>query len=215
MKTLNFLTLLLIAGTIGFSSCKKDDDKPVEETSETTLKTGEISLSSTELYKDDWVYFSFATGAQVNGVDSTNFTTKTNWDIAFHSRLGRTNSGASSDTEAKGGVYYANSTDFDVIDKAIENTVLVDDSVSLITGIGNYGPTYKKVSGNEVFDGAFDVDYTQHPPVYTPTKKVYVVQTATGKYAKIQITSYYNAEGESGHITFKYAYQSDGSTNLK
>lgn len=215
MKTLKFLTLLLIAGTISFTSCKKDDDEPVVETPDSTIKTGDISLSSTQMYKDHWVYFSFTTLAEVAGIDSTNYTTKTNWDIAFHSRLGRTNSGASTSVDAKGGLAKAGTTNFDIVDKALGGYTLADDSVSIVTGIGNYGPTYKKVSGNTYFNDAFDVDHSQQPPVYTPTKEVYIVKTADGKYAKIQITSYFNDEGESGHITFKYAYQSDGSENLK
>ena len=215
MKTLKIFTLLLIAGTIGFTSCKKDDDEPTEETTTNeTLKTGEISLSSTELYKDDWVYFSFETGTEVSEIDSTNYTTKTNWDIAFHSHVGRTNSGAST-KEGKGGIYVVADTDFNNIDKADANNFAVDDSVNIVSGIGIYMPTFKKVSGNAVFADAFDVDDSVHPPLYTPTKKVFVIKTANGKYAKIQITSDHNAESESGHITFKYAYQTDGSTSLK
>ena len=39
---------------------------------------------------------------------------------------------------------------------------------------------------------------------------VYVVRTADGKYAKILIESFHNAEGKSGYINMKYSYQPDG-----
>jgi len=205
--------MLLLAAVVSFSSCKKDDDEPETNpvNSENTI-SGEITLSSTELYKDDWVYFSFDTQAEVQGLDSTNFNTQNTWDIAFHSRLGRTNGGNSG--IGNGAVYDAGTNDFNSV-KTVDTSAFVSDTtVNLITGVGNYGPTYKQVPGNTTFDSAFEVDYTQHPPSYTSNNRVYVVKTRDGKFAKIQIKSYYNDKGESGYITFKYEYKTDGSMNF-
>jgi len=41
-----------------------------------------------------------------------------------------------------------------------------------------------------------------------------VVKAADGKYAKMIVQNYYGTDG-SGFVTFTYAYQADGSTNLK
>ena len=214
MKRVTFFGLLLMAATVvSFSSCTKDGDKDDDNTGSKTIKTGEIVVSSTELYKDDWVYFSFETGAEVEGIDSVNFNGLLTWDIAFHSRLGRTNGGGSGKGVAA--IYDAGTSDFNSVITVDNSKFFSDTTVNLITGIGMFGPMYKAVPGNTVFDGAFEVDYSKHPPLYTCQNKVYVIKTVEGKYAKIQITGYFDEHGESGHINFKYAYQTDGSVNLK
>jgi len=215
MMKKSFLVLGFIAlgFSLVFSSCKKDDEKKKEENTNPTIKTGEITLSKTELYKDDWVYFSFESGAEVSGVDSNNYKDQPNWDIAFHSRLGRTNSGYSTNNGI-GGIYEAG-TDFAAVEVADNNAIITDSIVKLISGIDYVtGPIYKNVPGNITFDGAIDAD-NSHPPIYTVNDMVYVIKTANGKYAKIQIFDFSDDQGESGHIVFKYAYQTDGSLKLK
>jgi hypothetical protein len=212
MRKSIFLGLIISVGLINLSSCKKDETTtPTDDTS--NLKTGEVILSSAQMYKDDWVYFSFETGAEVDGIDSTNYNQSADWDIAFHSRLGRTNGGASGNN--KGAIYFSGSNDFNAVKDVNTDNFIQDSSVNLIVGIGNRGPIYKPVSGNVVFDNAFSVDYSKHPPLYTPLNNVYVIKTANGKYAKIQITGYFDDKGNSGHINFKYAYQPDGTTILE
>jgi hypothetical protein len=48
-----------------------------------------------------------------------------------------------------------------------------------------------------------------------PADYIYIVKTATGKYAKIWFKSYYSPENISGYVTFQYKYQPDGSKNLE
>jgi len=213
MTKFKLTTVLFLAAILSITACKKDEENNDDNTDSSTLKTGTVTLSKSEMYKDDWVYFSFASGKEVNGIDSTNFNSRTDWDIAFHSRLGRTNGGNSGVGNA--GVFDTEITDYSSIIHVDTNLLMSDTTVQLITGIGNMGPTYKTVAGNTTFDSAFDVDYTQHPPTYTATKNTFVLRTADGKYAKIQIQSYFDEYGKSGHITFKYAYQTNGSTDLK
>jgi len=71
--------------------------------------------------------------------------------------------------------------------------------------------------------------YTVNPELYTwfaielaaqgtqiaPTDFVYIVKTGTGKFAKVWFKSYYSATNVSGHITFQYKYQADGSKKLE
>ncbi len=212
MNKLKLSVVLFLATVLSISACKKDEETE-ENNDSSTLKTGTITLDKTEMYKDDWVYFSFEKEEEVSGIDSTNFNTRDDWDIAFHSRLGRCNGGNSG--IGKGGIFDTQITDYSSIIHVDTNLLVNDTTVQLITGIGNMGPTYKTVPGNTTFDSAFDVDFTQHPPTYTATKNTFVLRTAKGKYAKIQIQSYFDDYGVSGHITFKYSYQTDGSTNLK
>lgn len=50
--------------------------------------------------------------------------------------------------------------------------------------------------------------------VLTPKPHVWAVRTADGRYAKIQIISYYCPGAKPGCLTFRYVYQGDGSTRL-
>jgi hypothetical protein len=213
MNKLKLTAVLFLVAILSVTACKKDEENNDDNTDSSTLKSGTVTLDKTEMYKDDWVYFSFETLAEVEGIDSTNFNSRTDWDIAFHSRLGRTNGGNSG--VGKAGIFDTEITDYSSIIHVDTNLLTSDTTVLLITGIGNMGPTYKTVPGNTTFDSAFDVDFTQHPPSYTATKNTFVLRTAKGKYAKIQIQNYFDEHGESGHITFKYTYQTNGSTELK
>ncbi|HWA35366.1 MAG TPA: HmuY family protein, partial [Cyclobacteriaceae bacterium] len=64
--------------------------------------------------------------------------------------------------------------------------------------------------------------YNQSTNIVTPTAgKVLVFKTADGKYAKVEILSYYKgspnpptATSTDRYYTFRYVYQADGSTKL-
>lgn len=60
-------------------------------------------------------------------------------------------------------------------------------------------------------NGWLTMDYAQGAlaPTYTYNNWVYVVKTARGKYAKIQLTDYKNAKDKTGFITFKYQLSND------
>ena len=215
MKTLNFLTLLLIAGTIGFSSCKKDDDETTtNDTTETTLKTEEITLSRTTNYGEDWIYFSFETNSEVSGIDTNNYTTSTKWDIAFNRNNVRTNSGLSGIGE--GGVYDAGKVDFSSIIKANESGYMADSNIYIVAGFNpDHSPIMLETTGSATFIGCIDVEMGAQGPTYPTNDHIYVIKTANGKYAKVLIKGFYNENGDSGYINFKYSYQTNGSTTLE
>jgi hypothetical protein len=48
----------------------------------------------------------------------------------------------------------------------------------------------------------------------SPKPRVWAVRTADGRYAKVEIVSYYCPESRPGCITFRYVYQGDGSRNV-
>ncbi len=48
--------------------------------------------------------------------------------------------------------------------------------------------------------------------VLTPRPRVWAVRTADGRYAKLAILGYYCPGPEPGCLTFRYAYQGDGTT---
>jgi hypothetical protein len=44
---------------------------------------------------------------------------------------------------------------------------------------------------------------------------VYAVRTADGRYAKVELVNYYCAGVGAACVTFRYAYQGDGSRRLR
>ena len=58
----------------------------------------------------------------------------------------------------------------------------------------------------------YDYNYLSH--LLRTKGHVYGVRTSDGRYAKLQILSYYCAAVGTACVTFRYAYQGDGSRNL-
>ena len=50
--------------------------------------------------------------------------------------------------------------------------------------------------------------------VLTPKPHVWAVRTADGRYAKVELVGYYCPGPQPGCVTFRYAYQGDGSTRV-
>ena len=195
------VTLILTVIVLFFASCKKED--PIDETP--TDNTVKVSLTTKNNEKvDHWVYYSFDTKSEVSGIDSSNFQTKDNWDIAFHSRHVRLNGGTSGAGLAE--AFDAGVVDWKSITKAVDSGYTKDtfeDNI-LYAGNGPTGPIMVGTDLNLVFENAFDFDANTHPPTYLANMNVYVFRTRTGKYAKIMLTDYYNDMGESGYISFDY-----------
>lgn len=62
---------------------------------------------------------------------------------------------------------------------------------------------------NPAIDDWYDYGFTSH--LLTPGRRVYAVRTADGRYAVMQILSYYCSGARPGCLTFRYVYQGDGS----
>jgi hypothetical protein len=198
MKHLSKLVILLTFISL-ISSCEKDD--------EPSVNTEEVTLSRTTEYGEDWIYFSFSTGAEVSGVDDSNYQINTTWDIAFNRYNVRTNGGASGSGEAT--VFDAGELNFDAVTEAPETGYTPDSSIQIVESLATTPPTMMASNGNILFVGA--IEFSGPPPAYAPNNHIYIVKTANGKYAKIKITGFYNDLGDSGYLNFKYTYQSNGS----
>ncbi len=201
-----FATILFVFASF-FVSCSKDDPAPAQE--ETVQLTTKNNVSV-----DQWVYFSFEMNAEVKGIDSSNFQTSTEWDIAFHSRHVRLNGGASGSGQAA--AVDLNEVDWDSVTEAPDAGYVKDifvDSI-LFAGVGEDGPIMVGTFLNPAFETAFSVDLTTYPPTYLPSRHVYVIRTRAGRYVKIMLTDYYNDKGESGYITFRYRMAAEGSNKF-
>tara|TARA_R110002049_G_scaffold181169_1_gene348222 strand:- start:9776 stop:10390 length:615 start_codon:yes stop_codon:yes gene_type:complete len=196
MKTIKFFTLLTLF--ITFISCDKEDDTPslvaVESKAITNLKAEQTSDYTTNppTISGDYIKFSFETGAA---------TTTDNWDIAFRGSTILVNGGeatAEDQPERTGNaaVYITSGTlaSVEEVTTALLKTDSSVDGLAITTGSGN---------------GWYNYDQSTH--IITPIAgKVLVVKTNNGKYAKLEILSYYkdaDTSSDSQYYTFNYIYQ--------
>jgi len=204
---LSFIAAALISGV--FTSCEKDDDGPAAtETKTLILSTKDYTV---------WHYFSFSqdkvigTGSAdpANGDDAA-WKQRTDWDIAFHYKDIRTNSGKSG--IGQGGMLEASSSVFADVLEAPATGYTVDDSLYIRLSAA-MPPVYTSSTGSSVcLDWA---RYNHGERAWVFAEKVFIVKTADGKYAKIWLKSFLDDADVPGTITMDYAYQADGSTSLK
>jgi hypothetical protein len=63
------------------------------------------------------------------------------------------------------------------------------------------------------FEDWYDYSWTSH--LLTPAGRVWAVRTADGRYAKVEILSYYCPGAVAGCMTFRYVYQGSGSRSFE
>lgn len=169
-----------------------------------------------------WHFFSFDKGEIIGSCDAQDSITyeswcnRTDWDLAFHRQNIKSNSGLSG--IGKGGImeYPQNTFDFDAVIEAPEDGYHIDIADSVVYDMshmaeGIIGYAYTGV--NPVTKG-WAVLTDMMGGIWTYAQKIFVVRTATGKYAKIYLMNFKSDKGVSGIVTMKYVYQSDGTTNL-
>ncbi|MDP8238794.1 MAG: HmuY family protein [Candidatus Hatepunaea meridiana] len=175
-------------------------------TSSTGIITGDLTVDATSY--TDWVYFSFSQGAVIT-VEAP--MTSNAWDLGLLRNHFRTNSGTSGN--GQGGVYDAGVVNFASITEAPADGYAADDSIEVIDQ-NSMPPEYIWIPGSSVLDEAFVMSGGM-PPSIDPTNHIYIIRTGDGKYAKVWFKNYYNVEGNSGHISIQYAYQSDDGRSLE
>ncbi|SFN95841.1 HmuY protein [Capnocytophaga haemolytica] len=159
----------------------------------TTAK--EITLDATK----DWVYFSLKEGKVVS---PTTPEKSTDWDIAFYLYGVKTNGGESG--TGKGGVIETGSTDFDTVTQTTITNFVTDKDGSLVISYRPYKDVKAKLSplmSGYAGQGIVNINPNNmqvYGPnnVYGPTKNVYVIRTADGTYAKVQVIEFYKKEGD-------------------
>ena len=135
--------------------------------------------------QDGWTFFDFSRNSALS------VAAPADWDLAFKRFYVIANGGAG--FEGRGGI-------LDLGKVAFDSVTAVPDTGYALTD---------KDSVNAAIRRWYDYGFTSH---LLPSKHhVYAVRTADGKYAKIEITSYYCGEAQPGCLTFKYVYQGNGS----
>jgi len=208
MKTIKLLTLLAIF--VGFSSCSNDDDDDpvilqVESESVSNLFApvigGRDEMGNEIPESGEFTKFNFSTG--------TITTSETDWDIAFRSTSIIINGGVSfgatdePDRTGNAAAYFETQT--------LAGVGIVDTSSFEQDSVNGY-----------VLTNWYEYNPVSH--IISPTAgKILVIRTHDGKYAKLEILSYYKdapaeitQETESRYYTFNYVYQpNEGVTTFE
>ena len=134
-----------------------------------------------------WTYFSFRVGAVVEGPGGRT------WDLAFRRYQILANGGPG--FQGEGGVVDLGALRFDDV-RSVPTTGYVPNE-------GGVDPR------NPAIAGWYRYGFFSH--VLTPKPHAWAIRTADGRYAKVEIVSYYCPRAQPGCVTFRYAYQGDGS----
>jgi hypothetical protein len=136
---------------------------------------------------EQWRYFSFRLGGVIENAGAKD------WDLAFRRYQIIANGGR----EFVGG---AGVTDLGEVAFADVKTVPE----------AGYQPTEGGTDPrNPAIASWYGYSYFSH--VLSPKPHVWAVRTADGRYAKLEIVSYYCPRSQPGCLTFRYVYQGDGS----
>ncbi len=218
MNRNRFFLLMLVVALFGFQSCQEKDDE--DNKPQSNLKSGEVeNIDATDYSK--WVYVSLETGKVVGTGDLEQIREGDDWDIAFHRYNVRLNGGKSG--SGKAGAYLApgkiGKTGWDAIVTA-PNDGYVADKMTKIMKEYKMPPVMVDASASPVITGGkagtwLKMDMSSMPPTYSISNQIFIIKTAKGKYGKLWIKQYLGIDGKGGHITFKYAYQENGSKDLK
>lgn len=205
MRINRSLLVLFSALLIILASCQKDDPAPVTITASTVSNLpadppsgGYDPMSGQPIgVTKKFTLFSFKTGAVVANADSAT----ANWDLGFNGTTIIVNSGTSGPGTASAQVITGI---FDELLEAPETGYATDNKTTVPA-------TYAipRGSGNGWYN------YNPATNVISPIAgRVIVVKTSEGKYAKVEILSYYKdapAAPASGdvdrHYTFRYVFQ--------
>ena len=196
MKTIKILVLLAIF--IGFSSCKKDDEPEVLQVESETVSNlyAPQDGGQGEPISGVFTKFDFTTG--------TTTTSDTDWDIAFRG----------TDIIINGGVSYV------ATDEPVRNgegaAYLATGTMASVESVDVSFLEQDSVNGYVLSDWYLYSGPPNH--IISPIPgKILVIKTRDGKYAKIEILSYYKdapevvtleiATNDSRYFTFNYVYQ--------
>ncbi|HEX2974617.1 MAG TPA: HmuY family protein [Bacteroidales bacterium] len=194
------LALLLIVTVFLYTGCNKDNPS-----TEIQSKTFEVKSTSSTA----WTYFSFDKNDTIQASDPMS---SGEWDLAFQRYRIKTNGGQSGKGQgAAANSYSTGLSGFNSLTVVPDTTTFVADAPVTIAVQQGYA-TYVV---NPVLYTWFSIQLASQGTQIVPSDYIYIVRTARGRYAKVWFKSYYNAQNQSGHVSFQYKYQPDGSKNLE
>ena len=227
MRKQNRLLAAMIVTVSLFTACKKTDTTSIDTTNNGTYKVFTLnSVTYVQNFVADTIQgYDPMTGQAIGATGKRVFfslerseavtdTANKTWDLAFNGSKIWINGGVSGNK--MGGAYNV-ATLFDNVTNAVDASMKVDGATRAITG---YDPSPNTASNNGW--------YTLTPPppaasvIVTVPGRTILVRTASGKYAKLEIMSYYKggntpsaADPKSErYYNFRFVYQANGSTTF-
>lgn len=200
----NFNIMFFVISVLLFSGCDDDNETPVIQLEATEV--ADLNSVSTK----NFMLFSFEENAVVLNADSATAT----WDIGFRGTTIILNGGTSGPGQASGQIV---SGIFDELKEAPDAGYIADaaDEKAIVGSNGWY-----------TYTGTTSVPNHAILPI---AGKILVLKTGDGKYAKVEIISYYQGNPDtttpafadlttrpaSRYYTFRFIYQPDGSQNFE
>ncbi len=213
MRTSAVFTAFLSAFVI-FQSCSKEEVNNAPtliQQSVTDIPADTIVglVNGQPVGAGKFTFFSF----EKNGVVASTDSNSTKWDIGLRGTTIITNGGNSGPGQAGAFVYVGT---FDELKSVPADSVFRKDNAP-----ASYAVPLGSNKGWYIYNGQVNL--------VTPIPgRVLVFKTATGKYAKLEIISYYKGGAtlpasasdaekrtKQRYFTFRYAYQGDGSVNFQ
>jgi len=153
-----------------------------------SLVSGRVTLDARSAER--WRFFDFSRNAAVEAPDALG------WDVAVRRTSWMVNGGDG--FSGRGG---ARTSDLDYDDlQAAPDTTYSGTTISA----GD--------STTAAFDRWYRYDFLSH--LLWPRPTSFVIRTADGRFAKLEIESYYCPGPEPGCVSFRYTYQGNGSDEL-
>jgi hypothetical protein len=185
---------------------EKEAAKPVEKVALdfSGNEAKEVQLDAT----GDWKYFSLKNGEVTPATPANDLS----WDIAFKGYYVRLNGGTSGKGKAE--AFRTEEKDFTKVTEAPKKGFEKDKEVTFTSRDGSSS----KENVSPVLTGGFGsttgaiglnpANRAKYGNVYGPNEWVYVVKTANGTYAKVQVTDFYKQVGDKKLPSFpKLKYQ--------
>lgn len=166
-------------------------------------KTGTIYINASEYTR--WTYINFH-DKTIDTLDvNTNTPEPAKWDIAVHRYDTKTNGGAVLETGFTGfdALLSSNSMPDGVFVSDIWTTdKIAIDMSGMMDGVILYNESYY----NTELSKWLDVDTSTMPPVYTLSKKVYLVKLEDGTCVALRLSNFMNSASVKGYMTIEYMY---------
>lgn len=173
---------------------EKETAKPAEKVALdfSGSEAKEVQLNAT----GDWKYFSLKNGEVTPATPADDLT----WDIAFKGYYVKLNGGTSGKGKAE--AFRTEEKDFTKVTEAPKKGFEKDKEVTFTSRDGSSS----KENVSPILTGGFGsttgaiglnpANIAKYGSVYGPNEWVYVIKTADGTYAKIQVTDFYNQVGD-------------------
>lgn len=158
--------------------------------------------------KSLWTYYSVH-GTNYTELDKRKVDTQRepeNWDFAIHHFDAKTNGGKVLETPYSTiDELLAAGNTFDE-DQFVEDEWLTNQCITDFSGMMAYNVWYTSSMVNTVLTRWVTMDFTTPPPVYSASRKVYVLRMKDGTYAAMRLVDYMSDRGTKGYLTIDVKY---------